>query len=231
MVCKSPGRHLAFISFLSLALSGCYHPPYNNFKPYHRVYVTTPQGAVAGTAAMALAGGPILAGTVAGAAVGAGVGLYKDSKRAVINELQQREIQYIEYGDTVTLVVPTDRYFMFNSPRFNQLCFAGLADMIKLIKMFPPCPIYVAGFTNDVGSRYHKKKLTQAQAEAMLTFLWANNIAAQRLNAEGYGDKHPVSDNKLIHGSAQNRRLEIQLFYNCAVAQAPRPVPLVGYIK
>ena len=87
---------------------------------------------------------------------------------------------------------------------------------MKLIKMFPcKCPIYVAGFTNDVGSRYHKKKLTQAQAEAMVTLLWAHDIPSRLLNAEGYGDKHPVGDNKLIHGSAYNRRIEIQLLRNC----------------
>ncbi|KTD22122.1 outer membrane protein, OmpA family protein [Legionella lansingensis] len=232
MLRKSSVRPLAFIGLMSLALTSCYkyHPPYNNFKPYHRVYVTTPPGAAAGTAAMAIAGGPVLAGTGAGAAFGAGIGLYKDSKREIIKQLQKRQIQYIQYGDTVTLVVPTDKYFMFNSPRLNPICFSGLALLIKLIRMFPSCcPIYVAGFTNDVGSRYHKKKLTQAQAEAMLTFLWANGIPAQRLNAEGYGDKHPVSDNELIHGSAQNRRLEIQVLCNCSSVQAP--APLTGYVK
>ncbi|CEK11789.1 C-OmpA-like family protein CmpA [Legionella hackeliae] len=226
-------KPLIFISLISFVLSSCYkyHPPYNNFKPYRRTYVTTPPGALAGTAAMAAAGGPVIAGTAIGAAMGAGVGGYKDSKRSLIRQIQQHEIQYIQYGDTVTFVVPTDRYFMFNSPRLNELCFPGLALLIKLLKTFPPCcPIYVAGFTNDVGSRYHKNKLTQAQAEAMLTFLWANDIPAQRLSAEGYGDKHPVSDNRLVHGSAQNRRLEIQVFYSCAT-QAPQPAPYVGYIK
>ncbi|KTC87107.1 C-OmpA-like family protein CmpA [Legionella brunensis] len=230
---KRAMKPLVFISLICLALSSCYryHPPYNNFKPYRRVYVTTPPGAVVGTTALAVAGGPVLAGTAAGGAIGAGVGLYKDSKPAIIKQLQQHEIQYIQYGDTVTLVVPTDRYFLFNSARLNQLCFPGLALLIKLIKTFPPCcSIYVAGFTNDVGSRYHKNTLTQAQAEAMLTFLWANDIPAQRLNAEGYGDKYPVSDNKLVHGSAQNRRLEIQVFYSCS-AQAPQPVAYTGYVK
>lgn len=227
---KSSVGHLAFVSLLSLALSSCYRPPYNNFKPYKRPYVATAQGAAVGTITLAVAGGPILVGTAVGAAVGLGIDTYKSSKRAIIRDLQEHEIQYIEYGDTITLVVPTDRYFMFNSPRFNQLCYPGLANIIRLIQMYPQCPIYIAGFTNDVGSRYHKKTLTQAQAEAMLTLLWANNIHAQRLNAEGYGDKHPVGDNKLIHGSAHNRRLEIQWFRNCSVAQV-QPAPFVGYIK
>ena len=52
--------------------------------------------------------------------------------------------------------------------------------------------------------------MTQAQADTMLTYLWANNIAAKRLKAEGYSDKNPVGDNALIHGSAYNRRVEIE---------------------
>ncbi|WP_035918798.1 C-OmpA-like family protein CmpA [Legionella fairfieldensis] len=229
---KSALGHLIFFALSLVALSGCFHPPYNNFKPYRRAYSTTGPGAVVGTAAVAAAGGPVLAGTAIGAAVGAAVGLHKDSKPALIKELKGRfQIDYIEYGDTVTFIVPVDRYFVFNSARLNELCYAGLADLIKLIKTFPRCcPIYVAGFTDNVGSRYHKRMMSQARAETMLTFLWANGIPAKRLNAEGYSDKHPVGDNKLIHGSAYNRRLEIQLFMNCATPQAG-PIPYLGPTK
>lgn len=228
---KSSLGHLAFVSLLSLAVSGCFHAPYNNFKPYHRVYETTSPGAAVGVAATIAAGGaPVVAGAALGAAVGASVGLYKDSKPSVIRELQKLDIQYVEYGDTVTLIVPTDRYFIFDSARFNELCFPGLSDLIKLIKMYPTaCPIYVAGFTDNVGSRYSKNMMSQARAERMVAFLWANGIPARRLIAEGYGDKNPVGDNHIIHGSAYNRRLEIQIFKYCA-AQAEK-APYLGPTK
>jgi outer membrane protein OmpA-like peptidoglycan-associated protein len=215
-------RHLVVMSVYVLALSACFHAPYNNFKPYRRVYETTPPGLAVGTLVTIGAGGaPILLGATIGAATGASVGWYKDSKRALIKELKKLDIQYIEYGDTVTFVLPTDRYFMFNTARFNELCFPGLSDLIKLIKLFPQCcPIYVAGFTDNVGSRYSKKRMSQARAERMVAFLWANGISARRLVAEGYGDKNPVGDNLLIHGSAYNRRLEVQLIKSCA-PQAP----------
>lgn len=217
---KSYLGHLALvvIGLLSLALSGCFHAPYNNFKPYRRAYGTTGPGVAVGTAATIAAGGaPLLAGVAIGGAVGAYVGLYKDSKSVLIRELQKLDIQYIEYGDTVTLVVPTDRYFIFDSARFNELCFPGLLELVKLLQTYPKCcPIYVAGFTDNIGSRYSKNRMSQARAERMVSYLWANNIPARRLIAEGYGDKNPVGDNHLIHGSAYNRRLEIQLFKSCA---------------
>lgn len=210
------------LAFLTL-ISGCFHPPYNNFKSDKRVARTGAGGAAVGAAVGAVTS-TTLAGTavggVIGGAVGTAIGLNKESKSYIIKQLKKRDIQYIEYGDTITLVVPTDKYFVFNSPRLNEICYPGLVYIVKLLKLYPQCPIYVAAFTDNVGSRQHKRKMSQAQAETMLTYLWANNIEAKRLKAEGYGDQFSISDNKLIHGSAQNRRVEIQCIRG-RQAQAP----------
>ncbi len=210
-------------------LTSCFHPPFNNFRTDHQIARKTGVGAGVGGVVGAVASGT-LAGTLIGAGVGgtigALVGTYKESKPRIIKALSKQDILFIQYGDTMTLVVPTDKYFMFNSPRINELCFPGLNNIVRLLKFYPKCSIYVAGFTDNVGSRYHKRMLSQAQAETMLTFLWANDIHAMRLKAEGYGDKNPVGDNELIHGSAFNRRIEIQWF-NCLAVQAPAPMQAV----
>ncbi len=122
----------------------------------------------------------------------------------------------------MTLVIPTDKYFMFMSPRINELCYPGLTNIIRLLKLYPKSPIYVAAFTDNVGSRRHQQRLAQAQAETMLTYLWANGIRASRLRAEGYGNKNTVADNQLIHGSAQNRRIEIQWFTGLTAQEQPQ---------
>lgn len=220
-------------------LSSCFHPPYNNFKPVHPMPKRVTTGAVFGTAVGAAVTGNVagaLAGTVAGGTVGAIVALNKASRRSIIKELNKENIQYVQYGDTMTLVVPVDKYFMFESPRLNEICYPGLENIIRLLKFYPLSPVYVAGFTDNVGSRHHKKLMSQAQAETMMTFLWANNIPAQLLKAEGYGDKNDVGDNKLIHGSAFNRRIEIQWFNSygtktCATCPAPVPSPVVYATK
>ncbi|WP_419419354.1 C-OmpA-like family protein CmpA [Legionella sp. D16C41] len=221
-------QQLAALSLISLLINGCarYQPPYNNFQPYNHTVNDFVVGATAGTIVGSVVGGTLsttLAGTAIGAAAMVSHGIYKDSKLNIFRELQRADVQYIEYGDTVTLIVPTDRYFYFNSARLNELCYRGLMLIARVITMSCPIgPVYVAGFTDSVGSRHHKTMLSQARAEAMLTFLWANNIQARRLGAEGYGEKYPVSDNRLIHGSAQNRRLEIQCF-KTPVVSTPAP--------
>jgi outer membrane protein OmpA-like peptidoglycan-associated protein len=172
-------------SLLLLFLTSCYQPPYNNFQPYNGM----PPSAQ---------GTPIKA--------------YLGTQVSLLKRLRAKDIQFIQYGDTSTLIVPTDRYFVFNSPQLNELCYPGLVYIVQLLKQYPDSTIYVAGFTDNVGSRFSKNELTQDRAEAMITYLWANGIKAKRLNPEGYGDKYAVADNHLIHGSAQNRRLEIQWF-------------------
>ena len=117
------------------------------------------------------------------------------------------------------LIVPTDKYFEFNSPKLNDICYQGLNEIVKMVKLYPCSTIYVAAFTDNIGSYEHKKRLSQAQAETMLTFLWANGIKAEQLNAEGFGDQYSIGDNTLIHGSAYNRRIEIQWVNAPAIPQ------------
>lgn len=221
---------LPFILCLSLVLNGCYQPPYNNFRTYHRGYRDAAIGGTVGGLE-----GAFLAGTVSGAVIGAGAGavvftahgMYKETKKEVIRYLQTKgDIRFEQYGDTMELIVPTDRYFYFNSTHFNPLCYHALMRIVKLLKFYPNRIIYIAGFTDSVGSRYHKNMLSQGRAETMLTFLWAHGIPARLLHAEGYGQKFAVGDNRLIRGSAFNRRLEIQ-WYNgtrcCTVAPTSLP--------
>lgn len=207
-------------------LSSCFHPPFNNFRTDYQAPRKTGVGAGFGSAVGGLTSGTLtgaLLGGAVGGTIGAVIGIHKDSKKKIIKDLSKQNIEFVEYGDTMTLIVPTDKYFMFESPRLNELCYPGLNNIVRLLKLYPKSPIYVAGFTDNVGSRRHKRLMSQAQAESILTFLWANNIQAYRLKAEGYGDKNAISENSLIHGSAQNRRIEIQWFTGL-VAQPQGPV-------
>ena len=231
MPTKSAFRRLICVGIFSFTLCSCFHPPYNNFQEDRRTLRHMAFGTAAGAgvgAVMGTVAGNAGVGTLIGGLAGATIGYKKNTKSALLRELQKQDIQIVQYGDTTTLVVPTDHYFEFNSPRLNELCYPGLINIVRLIKLHPNSIIYVAGFTDNIGSRHHKRMLSQAQAETMLTFLWANDIPAQLLHAEGYADKHPIGDNQLIHGSAYNRRIEIQWFN---VEASPNATPHFGVIQ
>lgn len=216
------------ITLLAFTLSGCFHPPFNNFRTDHRrlrqVGVFGGIGASAGAVVGSVAGSTA-AGALIGAAAGSSIGLLKNTKGALLRAINKQDMELIEYGDTLTLIIPTDRYFVFNSPHLNDICYPGLNNIVRLLQYYPNTPVYVAAFTDDVSSHHHKKMLTQARAEAMLTFLWANGINAQRLHPQGYADLHDIGDNKLIHGSAYNRRIELQWFKG-----AYKPLPPTPYL-
>lgn len=217
---------ILIITLLSFALSACFHPPFNNFQKDRRALrqATIFGGIGAGAgAAVGSVVGSTAAGAIIGAAAGASVGLLKNTKHSLLMAIKRQDMELVEYGDTLTLLIPTDRYFVFNSPHLNDICYPGLNNIVRLLSYYPNTPIYVAAFTDDVSSHHHKKKLTQARAEAMITFLWANGIQAQRLHPEGYADLHDIGDNKLIHGSAYNRRIEIQWFKGTQKFSSPTP--------
>ena len=220
-------RHMICTSLLSLMLSGCFHPPYNNFQKPPPLVKRAVTGAGVGIVTGSLIGGTAVGGAIGGG-VGATIGTFAEiqhaGKPATIRDLQKNDIQFVQYGDTMVLIVPTDHYYEFNSPKLNELCFEGLNNIVKLLKLYKCSTVNVAGFTDNVGSKPHKKLLSQARAETMLTFLWANNISARRLSAEGYGDQFAIGDNHLIHGSAYNRRIEIQWENKAPVPQRIEPV-------
>lgn len=209
MSARHMAKKIAYLLLPTIILAGCFKPPYNNFEkdpaPVKKVVAYTATGTVIGAAA----GSPTI-GAAIGGSIGVGKMLYEESRTHVISALSEEDIQFIEYGDTITLIVPTDRYFLFDSERLNDICYKGLNNIVKMLNFYPHSTFYIAGFADNVGAWKHKKHLTDARAEAMLTFLWAHNIRARKLHAAGYADSHAIGDNHVIRGSAYNRRLEIQ---------------------
>lgn len=135
---------------------------------------------------------------------------YLKSNENLVRHVENGDIQVVNEGHRITLIIPTDKYFAFDTDKLNKFMFRPLSDIATLVKCFPNATIYVAGFTDDVGNYQYKKTLSQKRAQAIVAYLWAKGVNERKLSAEGYGDKYAHADNHLIHGSALNRRVEIQ---------------------
>src|SRR5262249_32517822 len=68
--------------------------------------------------------------------------------------------------------------------------------------------VEVGGHTDNRGSAADNKPLSQKRAEAVVKYLTGKGIAAQRLQAKGYGQDKPIADNKNKAGQQKNRRVE-----------------------
>ena len=54
-------------------------------------------------------------------------------------------------------------------------------------------------------------RLSQSRADAVKADLVRRGVADGRLEAEGYGEQHPVADNATESGRAQNRRIAMRV--------------------
>ncbi|MGV3740498.1 MAG: OmpA family protein [Gammaproteobacteria bacterium] len=148
---------------------------------------------------------------------------------SLISTLKEQNIQFTKYGDTITLTIPSDQYFNFNSTEINDSDFGGLNNTVKLLNFYPKNIKYVTAFTDKSGTSQEQLDLTQGRAERIVTFLWANGIPAQALNAQGYGDQFSLGSNKSSHSRSYNRRVEIQWTATkgcCPPNQISQSVPL-----
>lgn len=131
-------------------------------------------------------------------------------KNYLVRQLSAYNMEYIRYRDIITVIIPVDQYFEFNSSRLDERQYQGLNNLVSLIYLYPCTAVHVAAFADNIGTREENNRLTESQAEAMLTYLWANGIPADNLNTQGFGMRFPIADNHTTRGSAMNRRIEVQ---------------------
>lgn len=71
--------------------------------------------------------------------------------------------------------------------------------------------IEVEGHTDNEGGREMNMQLSQQRADAVATYLIAQGVARERLDARGYGPDRPRASNANETGRAANRRIEFSV--------------------
>lgn len=71
--------------------------------------------------------------------------------------------------------------------------------------------IRVVGFTDSVGGAAANDALSLSRATSVRNYLASRGVAADRLEAEGRGERDPIAPNDKDYGRALNRRIEIYL--------------------
>ena len=81
----------------------------------------------------------------------------------------------------------------------------------ELMEAHPKKRFIVVGHTDSKGSDVYNQDLSEQRAQAVMAWLVANGVDADRLSAEGRGEGEPVADNATAEGRAQNRRVELHM--------------------
>lgn len=83
--------------------------------------------------------------------------------------------------------------------------------LLVIMRDFPRLRIAIEGHTDSDGDADKNLKLSQWRADWVRSFLVERGIAAERVQAEGYGDSDPIADNDTPAGQEENRRLVVRI--------------------
>ena len=123
--------------------------------------------------------------------------------RAQIDELNARPT---DRGLVVTL---GDVLFDTGQASLKGASSSHLAKLAQFLTAHPERTALIEGHTDSVGSAASNVVLSQRRADAVRSFLMAEGIAGNRLNASGKGLDMPVASNNSAEGRQQNRRVEV----------------------
>jgi outer membrane protein OmpA-like peptidoglycan-associated protein len=94
--------------------------------------------------------------------------------------------------------------------RSNKL----LDQMASVINGHPEIQkVLIEGHTDNSGNADQNRVLSQQRAEAVRDYLTKKGVAAERLEAKGYGADRPVQSNDTKEGRTANRRVEFLTRY------------------
>ena len=100
-------------------------------------------------------------------------------------------------------------YFAVGKSHLAANADIALEQLYTILKEHPYLRVEISGHTSSPGSNAANLKLSQARAEAVVTWLVAKGVKADQLVAKGYGEDKPIATNKTKAGREQNRRIEV----------------------
>jgi outer membrane protein OmpA-like peptidoglycan-associated protein len=99
--------------------------------------------------------------------------------------------------------------FDFNKSTLQSTSDAVLQQVANLLTTDKTLKLEVQGHTDNVGNDTYNQKLSEDRAHAVVVWLTAHGVSANRLTSRGYGKTMPIADNSTDPGRAKNRRVEI----------------------
>lgn len=102
-------------------------------------------------------------------------------------------------------------YFDFASATLRPESRQTLEEIAALLRSDAVLQFIVEGHTDDRGDAPANLALSEARAQAVCRALVDMGIAANRLEAAGFGESRPISSNDHAVGRAQNRRVTLRV--------------------
>jgi outer membrane protein OmpA-like peptidoglycan-associated protein len=86
-----------------------------------------------------------------------------------------------------------------------------LSNVAAILKAYPKVKIKLGGYTDNTGDAAANLQLSDQRAKNVMAELVKLGVDPSRLEAQGYGDEHPVADNNTEEGRQLNRRISLRV--------------------
>lgn len=129
-------------------------------------------------------------------------------------ELATGEALKINYSEEITQQVSSKSYqiqFETGSAVIKSSSYGVLDEILKSSVVAEGLKVGVYGHTDNVGNPASNQSLSEERARSVKNYLESKGIAANRIEAKGFGQTQPIADNNTATGKAQNRRVQIVL--------------------
>ncbi len=103
-------------------------------------------------------------------------------------------------------------YFETGSEKLKPGAETQLDNIARLLNAYPNLRVKLGGYTDNTGNEGSNKTLSNLRAQSAKLYLMNLGIAADRVEAEGYGSQFPVCPaNDTDECKAQNRRIDVRV--------------------
>ncbi|MCK4839003.1 MAG: PD40 domain-containing protein [Desulfobulbaceae bacterium] len=102
-------------------------------------------------------------------------------------------------------------FFAFNQADLQPESYMEMQRWVRMLEENEHIHLHISGHADSIGGDSYNQKLSEKRAQAVVGYLGDNGIAVERLVAEGFGERQPVSPNDTEEGRQQNRRVQVRI--------------------
>ncbi len=114
-------------------------------------------------------------------------------------------------GCTIVSVVLKNVNFESNSSQLTAGSSVELDKAVAAMKKFPDLRIEIQAHTDSMGDAEYNQSLSVKRANSVRDYMTDKGVAANRMEAKGYGESQPIADNGTKAGRHTNRRVELKV--------------------
>ena len=128
--------------------------------------------------------------------------------------LKEAPVEVKEEERGLVMNITSAVLFDFDKYNIKSDALKVLADVARVINLYPENKINVEGHTDATGAAAYNQKLSERRAASVYDFLAKHNVSEDRMTMTGYGKTRPIATNRTSQGRALNRRVEIIILKN-----------------